>query len=75
MRTRLQTIKAITSTRFQGSYIQELFDPVQTHAIYGVSKSRMNEAKDMLKKHGAKRFRIVNPRAAKDLVIICFKLP
>ena len=58
--------------QFRGSYIQTIFDPVQTHALYGVTKSDRDEAKAALKKAGAGRLRVVSNRHG--FVIICFKV-
>ena len=58
--------------QFRGSYVQTLFDPVQTHALYGIPKRDADEAKEALKAIGAKRFRVVNN--AFGFSIICFKI-
>ena len=58
--------------QFRGSYVQTLFDPVQTHALYGVLKRDAAEAKEALKAIGAKRFRVVNNSFG--FSIICFKI-
>lgn len=58
---------------FRGSYIQSLFDPVQTHALYGIWKDDLEEAKKILKKNGATRFRVVKVRKS-DRIILCFKI-
>ena len=58
--------------KFRGSYVQTIFDRVQTHALYGISKSQKDEAKEALKKIGAKRFRVVNNDFG--MSIICFKI-
>jgi hypothetical protein len=64
-------IKDITS-KFNGSYIQTIFDSVQTHALYGVTKSFKNEAVSALKEAGAKRLRVVSNTFG--FVVICFKI-
>ena len=58
---------------YPGSYCQEIFDPVQTHAIYGVAKSDKEYIVKNLKSIGAKRFRTVQP-VAKSLIIVCFSI-
>ena len=58
--------------QFRGSYVQTLFDPIQTHALYGVPKRDAAEAKEALKAIGAKRFRVVNNSFG--FAIICFKM-
>lgn len=54
-------------------YIQPLFDPVQTHAVYGVRNdpAEVNEVKRKLKENGASRFRVV--KNAYGFAIVCFK--
>ena len=58
---------------FPGSYCQEISDPVQTHAIYGVAKSDKEYVVKNLKSIGAKRFRTVQA-GAKGLIIVCFSI-
>ena len=58
--------------QFRGSYVQTIFDRVQTHALYGIPKSDAAEAKEALKAIGAKRFRVVNNSFG--FAIICFKI-
>ena len=58
--------------QFRGSYVQTIFDPIQTHALYGITKSQKDDAIEELKEIGAKRFRVVNNRYG--FSIICFKL-
>lgn len=53
-------------------YIKELFDPIQTHAVYGVHAESLNEVKAVLKAHGANRFRVVAAGMA-GVKILCFK--
>ena len=65
---------------FKGCYFQTLFDPVQTHGLYGLVEGNLQEAKDMLKSLGAKRFRVVKCRGMinrKDngFRVLCFKWP
>lgn len=54
-------------------YIKELFDPVQTHAVYGVNVALVDEVKFALKQAGANRFRVCNA-GVKDIKIVCFKV-
>ena len=56
-----------------GSYYQKIYDPIQTHAIYGVAKSDKDSIVKSLKSIGAKKFRTVQPNA-KGLTIICFSI-
>ena len=58
--------------QFRGSFIQTIFDRVQTHALYGVPKRDADEAKEALKAIGAKRLRVVNNSFG--FAIICFKI-
>lgn len=58
--------------KFRGSYIQTIFDYVQTHALYGIRKDDALEAKRLLKEAGASSFRVVNNDFG--LVIVCFKM-
>ena len=58
--------------KFPGSSIQKIFDPCQTHAIFGIDKSDKEKAKTMLKEAGASRFRISTNKFG--FAIICFKI-
>ena len=58
--------------KFRDSYIQTIFDPIQTHALYGVHKDDALEAKRLLKEAGASSFRVVKNRFG--FAIICFKV-
>lgn len=51
------------------------FDPVQTHAVYGVSKDLLEQVKSELKSKGAKRIRVVMNKHYPSLNIVCFKGP
>ena len=53
-------------------YIKELFDPVQTHAVYGVMAEDLQAVKDTLAEAGAKRLRVV--KVDKFLRIVCYKM-
>jgi len=56
-----------------GAYIQSLFDNVQTHALYGISRDSVNDWKERLSKNkGISRFRKVNANS-KYYAILCFK--
>lgn len=58
---------------FNGYRVQELFDPVQTHALYGVPTGSVEQVKQELReKLNAKRFRVVT--AHNNSKVICFKL-
>jgi hypothetical protein len=59
--------------RFSGTYINKIYDPIQTHALYGLGKDNLDQAKRLLKEDGAKRFRVVKTNT-NGLVILCFKL-
>ena len=54
-------------------YVQELFDPVQTHAVYGTNddKEEITSVISKLKSIGATRFRVVKNDYGK--AIVCFK--
>lgn len=51
------------------SYMMSLFDPVQTHAVYGLSLDDVSIIKQSLKKQGAKQFRLLKN---KGFPILCF---
>jgi cellobiose-specific phosphotransferase system component IIA len=53
-----------------GMFYQTLFDPHQTHGLYGVQVDDVPYWKEYLKKHGAKKFRVVKNCYGK--AIICF---
>lgn len=53
--------------------IRELFDPIQTHAVYNVNKDDVIHVKAKLKELSATRFRIVKVSNS-NLRIVCFKL-
>jgi hypothetical protein len=55
-----------------GFQIRSLFDPVQTHAAYGVPAHRVDEVKAALKATGANRFRLV--KNSYGMVAVCFKV-
>jgi len=56
-----------------GRYIQSVYDNVQTHALYGISRDSVNDWKETLSKNkGITRFRKVNANS-KYYAILCFK--
>jgi hypothetical protein len=59
----------INSTYDSGIYWQDIYDYVQSHAIYGIPKDKVDDYKNKLKKLGVTKFRVVknsgNP-------ILCF---
>jgi hypothetical protein len=59
---------------FLSQNIEEIFDPVQTHCVRGVSVESINETKRFLKEqYQATRFRIVKSHI-KGIKTICFKM-
>lgn len=55
------------------TYVQSVYDPVQTHALYGVPTDKVDDWKARLKQNkGITRFRIVRANC-KAWSIICFK--
>lgn len=55
------------------TYVQSVFDPVQTHALYGIPTSKVDEWKSALKMNkGITRLRVVRANC-KEWSIICFK--
>ncbi len=69
----IQAIKSAVSRIDTSMYIKELFDPVQTHAVYGVNVALVDEVKFALKQAGANRFRVCKA-GIKGLKIVCFKV-
>lgn len=66
------TLKELNGMTHRGEYIQTVFDPVQTHAWYGLSsKEDLERAKRQLKGIG-NRFRQVKTHGG--FYILCFKL-
>lgn len=55
----------------RNTYYQDLFDPVQSHALYGISKKEVPEYKAKLTALGATRFRTVTSNGGG--AILCFK--
>ena len=57
----------------EGRYVQSLYDNVQTHALYGISRDSVDEWKQTLSNNkGINRFRKVNANS-KYYAILCFK--
>lgn len=52
--------------------VRKLFDPIQTHAAYGVPLEQVDRVKEVLRERGATRFRVQNTPSG--LRIVCFKL-
>lgn len=60
---------------YTSKYVQTTFDPVSTHALYGVVKSEVDEYKARIKKIGGKYIRVVGGRdRSNDYRVICFAL-
>lgn len=51
------------------AYMHDLFDPIQTHAVYGLSPLDLPLIKHLLKQLGAKQFRTLKN---KGCPILCF---
>lgn len=56
-----------------GFEVRELFDPIQTHAAYGVPVEDVDLVKERLRELGAVRFRVVRTGIT-GVKIVCFKL-
>lgn len=54
----------------RGCYFQTLFDPTQTHAMYGLTADTLPAAKERLTTLGANRFRVVTNKF--KMKILCF---
>lgn len=57
--------------RRETKYIQPVFDPVQTHGLYDITKDDVPKLKEALKKLGANKFRTVKCSHS-SYVILCF---
>ena len=66
----MSTIWKELPTVDRGMYFETLFDPHQTHALYGVTPEKIDYWKDYLKSFGAKKFRVVKNGY---YPIICFE--
>ena len=68
------TLGQIAKSFTESGHVKELFDPVQTHALVGVSPDSVNELKLVLRQQlKATYFRIVSNKVGTK--IVCFKLP
>lgn len=65
--------RALTRTLGHDSskYFQQLYDTVQSHALYGIGKDEVESHKEQLKKLGANKFRVVTA-TSKYFKILCF---
>jgi len=59
-------------SNIEGAYVQEIYAPKQTHAIYGLNQSNVNLIKEKLTKLGATKFRIIKNNYG--FTTICFHL-
>ena len=66
----LSKLTGIAKDSYYGHYVQTLFDPVQTHAVYGVTEDTIATVKANLMKAGANRFRIIKNKFG--FRIVCF---
>jgi hypothetical protein len=61
---------------YLGVYIQSIFDPRQTHAVYGLCEHTAPQCKDQLKQLGATQFRTVKCKnhqgKPNGFLILCF---
>lgn len=60
-----------------GKYVQTTFDPVSTHALYGVRKNEVDSYKEKIRSIGGKYIRVVANKHdhSNDFRVICFALP
>jgi hypothetical protein len=65
-------IERVITNFSRNSYFRDLFDPVQTHAIYSFHPDYLDRIKEVLKSFGANRFRLVKNG---NCPILCFKIP
>ena len=69
----MNKIISLISREYSNCYVQQLYDPIQTHAVYGVkTKDQLVTIKSDLRSHGANCFRQVKVMAG---FILCFKFP
>lgn len=68
------TLREVKRELSGNQYVQSIFDPVQTHAIYGLSSSsEVSELKFKIKNNGlGNRFRQLKNRFGN--YILCFKI-
>ena len=62
----MKQLDSIAQSYDRSGYAKDLFDPKQTHAIYGVHKDYLVDLKNTLSKSGAYAFRLVKGK------ILCF---
>lgn len=74
MNSLLSLKKVFIMNSILGFEVREIFDPVQSHAVYSVPTSRVDDVKAELKSKGASNFRVVKVKAIKGLSIVCFKM-
>lgn len=73
MNRRALPLKSFTH-HSDGIYQQSLFDPIQTHGVYGLTEVTLPKVKQQLKEDGATRFRTVKvPKS--DFRILCYRAP
>ena len=53
------------------AYTQEIFDPVQSHAVYGLVDETVNRVKEHLVSKGATRFRL--RKLKNGFRILCYR--
>lgn len=63
-------VKNLLPTHVSVNDVKEIYDPIQTHAIYNIPVSMLDDLKAKLKIIGARKFRKV--KSTGDLVILCF---
>ena len=73
-----KTLPELSWLYYPNCYFQTLFDPVQTHGLYGLTDDNLDQAKEWLKEQGATRFRTVKCRSminrkGNGYRILCFK--
>lgn len=72
MKENYKEISIGNNFEYRDLYQQPLFDPVQSHAVYGIETKEMLESvKKTLKEKGAKRFRTIKNRYG--FYILCYK--
>lgn len=57
-----------------GRYVQTLFDPHQTHGLYGILQREVDSYKSKIKAIGGKNLRVVKGKNGSDYAVICFRL-
>lgn len=79
-KTRPLPLSIIDAYGNSGVYQNALFDPVQTHGVYGLTPDTIEAVKKELKEKGATRFRTVkannwNKKTKQGFLILCYKSP